>query len=176
MAYSRAQELTTARQLAALRVHRFFSAKLASSSSDNSDSLVHEFDRGEPTVMRAWAVAPLAWELAITAQSCAYLAESLQLMAEKCADMQIVCRGSTYNQLYDSIVTFQGLIDTMLARLGEQHQQEVVREIPRISSQVAKVIRSTLAAGRAITTGGSMISTENPETRPTGIAGGTSWK
>jgi hypothetical protein len=173
MASSQAQGLTTAQQLASLRLHRFFSTRLATTFSQRSDVEAREFVRGEDTAIRAWSVAPLAWELAISAQSCAYLAESLQLMAEKCAHMQIVCRGSTYNQLYDSLETFLALIDTMLGRLGEQLQQEDVNEIPRLSSQTARVIRLSLVAGRAITTVGSMISTESQETMPTNVAGDT---
>lgn len=163
MESSRARDLTTAQQLAALRLHGVICSRSADFVSDLRKRVEMMSEPGADTATAASDAAELAWGLAMMAQSSAYLAQSLQLLAERCARLPIVSQDSTYRRACDSIATALALLEYMREKCDAAYETEHVIGIPGLSEHLAGEIRSMLVHGRAITTEECTINRESQD-------------
>jgi len=167
------QDLITAQQLAALRLHRFYYAASGTTPSTPRDGKATMSDPGAVTDTRDGRVVALAWALAETAQSCAYLAEELQIAAGNSSVQTLTCHEWTYRRLLDSIEIFRALLDTMRAKYRDTNEKGLPSALPVLNARMAEETRSMLAHGSAITTVECMTSSERVETSSTETAGDT---
>jgi hypothetical protein len=99
MESSQARALTTSRQLAVLRLHRFSSGGSAMTRLAGQVTRAIESHPGRPMGTEGIGAATLAWEMAMLAQSCAYLAEEAQLWAQNSVDRTLTSPDLIYRQL-----------------------------------------------------------------------------
>jgi hypothetical protein len=170
---SSARALTTAQQLARLKLSRFFSEGSGLTASTRPDETATSSSRGGGAATGDGPVVALAWEIAQTAQFCAYLAIELQVWAEKYAGRESISADSTYRRLSDSLGIFRGLLNNMQVKFSKLNKEEGNTYVCAISEPLVEAILSMWAADNLTTLVECMTSTERAETLGTSDAGDT---
>jgi hypothetical protein len=170
---SSAQALTTAQQLARLKLSRFFSEGSGLTPSTRPEGMETRSDLGPGEATTDGRVVELAWEVAQTAQSCAYLAIELQVWAERYAGREQISADSIYKRLCSSLGIFRGLLHNMQTKYSRINKEEGNTYVCVISEHLVEEILSMWAADNLTMLAECMTSKERVERSNTADAGGT---